>query len=43
VKNKIDNDWKKKITLPEAKKISKKKYEANRIILNSLKKYAEEK
>lgn len=43
VKNKIDNDWEKKVTLPEAKNISKKNYEANRLILDSLKKYAEEK
>lgn len=40
VKNKIENDWKKKITLSEAKKISEKNYKANRIILESLNKYA---
>lgn len=40
VEDKLKNGWEKKTTLPEAKKISKKKYEANRLILNSLKKYA---
>lgn len=43
VENKIENDWKKKITLPKAKKISKNKYEAIRLLLNALKRYAEEK
>jgi len=43
VKNKIDNDWRKKITLPAAKEISKKNYESNRLILDSLEKYAKEK
>jgi len=43
VNNKLENDWKKKITLPEAKKITKKKYEANKLLLDSLKKYAKEK
>ena len=41
--DKLEKDWEKKITLPEAKKISKKNYEANRLILDSLNKYAEEK
>lgn len=43
VENKLKNDWQKKITLPEAKKISKKNYKANRLILDSLNKYAKEK
>lgn len=40
VKNKIENDWKKKITLAEAKRISKRGYEASKSILDSLNKYA---
>lgn len=43
VDNKLKRDWQKKITLPEAKKISKKNYEANMLILDSLNKYAKEK
>lgn len=43
VENKLKNDWKKKITLPEAKKISEKNYKANRLLLDSLEKYAKEK
>ncbi len=43
VNNKIINDWKIKIILPEAKKISEKNYKANRIILDSLNKYAKQK
>jgi len=42
VNNKIINDWKIKITLPEAKKISEKNYKANRLLLDSLNKYAKE-
>jgi len=37
--NKIEKDWQRKITLPEAKKMSKKKYEAIKLLLNSLKEY----
>ena len=37
--NKIKNDWKRKITLPEAKKMSEKKYKATRLLLDSLKEY----
>lgn len=43
VKNKIEKDWKKKITLPEAKKISRNKYEAIKLLLNSLNEYKKEK
>ena len=43
VNNKIKRDWQKKITLSKAKKISKKNYEANKLILNFLNKYAQEK
>lgn len=43
VKNKIENDWKKKITLPRAKRISEKKYKANKLILDILTKYAKRK
>ena len=43
IENKLKKDWQKKITLPEAKKISKNNYEANILILNSLNKYAKEK
>ena len=42
VNSKLENDWKKKIILPEAKKITKKKYEANKLLLKSLKEYAKE-
>jgi len=43
VDNKIEKDWQKKITFPEARKISKSKYEAVRLLLKSLKECAEEK
>ncbi|TSC92268.1 MAG: metal-dependent phosphohydrolase HD sub domain-containing protein [Candidatus Berkelbacteria bacterium Licking1014_7] len=43
VENKLKKDWQKKITLPEAKEISKKNYEANKLILGFLNKYAKEK
>ena len=43
VENKLKNDWKKKITLPKAKKMVEKKYKAIRLILDSLKNYASEK
>lgn len=43
VKKKLGKDWEKKITLPEAKKISKKNYEANKLILDFLSNYAKEK
>ncbi len=43
VDGKLRNDWEKKITLPEAKKISKNNYEANKLLLDSLNKYAKEK
>lgn len=43
VANKLKNDWEKKITLPKAKKISAKNYRANRLILDSLIKYAKQK
>ena len=39
VENKIEKDWKKKITLPKAKKISKDKYEAIKLLLGSLREY----
>jgi len=39
VENKLKNDWKKKITLPKAKKMVEKKYKAIRLILDSLKNY----
>jgi len=43
VENKLKKDWEKKITLPEAKKISKKNYEANKLLLDSLNRYTKEK
>lgn len=43
VKKKLEKDWQQKVTLPEAKKISKKNYEANKLILDLLSKYAKEK
>jgi len=36
---KIETDWHKKITLPEAKKMVEKKYKAVRLLLDSLKEY----
>jgi len=39
VDTKIEKDWNKKITLPEAKKIVEKKYKAARLLLDSLKAY----
>jgi len=39
VDNKIENDWNKKITIPEAKKIVKEKYKASKLLLGSLKEY----
>lgn len=38
VKNKIEKDWQKKLTLPGAKKIVEKKYKAILLILDSLRK-----
>ncbi len=40
--NKIKKDWQKKITLPEAKKISEEKYKAIRLLLDAIKKYEKE-
>lgn len=37
VKNKIENDWRKKITLPQAKKLTRKKYQAIKFLLDLLK------
>jgi len=37
--NKIERDWRKKLTIPEAKEMMKEKYKAIRLILNSTKKY----
>jgi hypothetical protein len=39
VDEKIERDWNKKITLPEAKKIIEEKYKAARLIINTLKEY----
>jgi uncharacterized protein len=37
INNKIQNDWNKKINLPEARKIAKNKYKAAKLILKALK------
>lgn len=39
VKEKIERDWNKKLTLPEAKKIMENKYEAIKTVLDSTGKY----
>ena len=37
IESKIDRDWNKKLTLPEARKISKEKYNAIKLLLKSIK------
>ena len=37
VENKLKNDWNEKLTFPEAKKMVKEKYDAIKLLLNSLK------
>ncbi|MCD6464713.1 HD domain-containing protein [Candidatus Woesearchaeota archaeon] len=39
VYNKIERDWNKKLTLPEAKQVMKEKYEAIKLLLDSIKAY----
>lgn len=39
IDEKIDRDWNKKLTLPQAKKLMREKYKAIKIILDSVKKY----
>lgn len=37
--NKLNNDWDKKITLPEAKKLVENKYEAIKVLISAIKEY----
>lgn len=37
IENKLENDWNKKLTFPEAKKMVEDKYKAIKLLLNSLK------
>lgn len=39
VDEKVDRDWNKKLTLPEARKMMKEKYKAIKLVLNSNKEY----
>jgi len=39
VYDKIERDWNKKLTIPEAKEMMKKKYEAIKLLFNSMKQY----
>ena len=39
VYDKIERDWNKKLTIPEAKEMMKEKYEAIKLLLNSMKQY----
>lgn len=39
IKKKLDRDWNKKLTFPEAKELVKEKYEAIKILLSAIKKY----
>ena len=39
IKEKMQRDWNKKLTLPEAKEIVKEKYEAIMLLINSMEKY----
>jgi len=41
IEEKIEREWNKKITLPEAKKMLQEKYKAIKLILNSNKRYIE--
>ena len=43
VKNKIEKDWQKKLTLPGAKEMVEKKYKAIKLLLNSLSYHEKEK
>jgi hypothetical protein len=36
---KIERDWNKKLTIPEARKMIKEKYEAIKLLLDSIKEY----